>query len=109
VSEQKHTALPWVLEDVQDKNEGLIYWRISNKEKSIGAVEFYRLSPEHKTEAIANAKFAVRACNSHYDLLVALKKNQENNDASFHGKKAPHDPILLFQTTRKAIAKAERR
>jgi len=62
----QHTALPWVI----DK-----YGHVTRGRECVSANGFSMVmsSGDRQNEAKANAAFIVRACNSHYQLVSALR------------------------------------
>ncbi len=64
-NEQKHTELPW------NFYEGAEYYLINSG--NITRICVADIKREF-ANAEANAQFIVKACNSHYELLEALKK-----------------------------------
>lgn len=64
--------------------------------------DFQGVRGETPEEALANARFIVRACNAHYDLLEALKEAVEWDS---------HDsgciPAVWFTKARTALSKAQ--
>lgn len=80
MSESKHTPLPWECDSVALRNDGETSYIIySANDEFFGALEGQRVifdtlnadsvfTPE---DCAANIAFALRACNSHYELLEA--------------------------------------
>ena len=68
-----HTKLPWTIDDMPLPSRKFI--RIGNDVAHIPVKggKYYSIKQVDK-ETQANAKFIVRACNSHYDLLEACKE-----------------------------------
>ena len=62
-------------------------------------------------EAQANAEFIVRACNSHYELLEALKEGKSEFDRMFHDIEMSvderHSFIPVINKMNETIRKAE--
>lgn len=74
MSEAKHTPLPWGVERTRICN-----WigtlRVDAKiDLLVCGLDREGLKPEAEALSDANADFITRACNSHYELLSALRK-----------------------------------
>ena len=94
-----HTKLPWSI-------NALASGRIVSEKRSIGSVGGFNDGTE-KTylENEANAAFIVKAVNSHYQLLEALKEIAEAKSGP-----APYDSLELWELqdmAKKAIKQAE--
>ena len=91
----KHTPLPW---HKSKDNSGIF---IAGNGGRIAEV-FYgqKITTKHQTEQEANAAFIVKCCNSHYELLAALK------ELSSHATKL-NLQHQRYDKAREAIAKAE--
>lgn len=110
---QKHTPLPWhVFHD--DSGGPFTGW------PSIGAAEELDKTIIHRAgfkqefwgdcsekEADANAAFIVRACNSHYELLEALKLLTDGYGHTSYLSNAEKENDEDVIQARAAIAKAE--
>ena len=96
----EHTLGEWVITDTDWEGQPVI----SCQGKTIAILtcgdEF---SPKFK-EAMANAKFIVKACNSHYELLEACKRLLQKADV-WECEKADMEYYIKF--AKQAISKAE--
>lgn len=100
-------------------------WRVGNSYATHGYCKIFEAeSPEDydaviaetygtEEEASSRAEFIVRACNSHSDLLAALRKalDWSKSDLACYGEESPSDAMLKnrAKVLRAAIAKAEGR
>ena len=97
----KHTPLPWRVETKAithpDIGDVAVVYMINNADESVYEQE-------------ANAKFIVRACNSHYELLEACKEAYElvKNECEAHDKgDISRGDFTLLEELEDVIAKAE--
>lgn len=99
MAESKHTSVPWRLQRENllklDGIEFLPIIAIDYIGTAIGAI------PTGDDECEANALFIVRACNSHYELVEALKAIMHTAE-SFIGKT---NPTMI--RAKQALQKAE--
>jgi len=70
-----HTPLPWGVEEghIQRDSNGIRYWQITDGQDAIACNQFC-YAGNHPAMNAANAAFIVRACNSHYQLVGALRE-----------------------------------
>ena len=70
----QHTPGPWTVEEghIQRDSNGIRYWQITDGQDAIACNQFCYAGYDPAVNA-ANAAFIVRACNSHYRLVEALK------------------------------------
>ena len=104
-----HTPLPWTTRKARpghDRDVGIV------APGCAGVIaecfeEFRAKGERHPEEAEANAEYIVRACNSHEELLEALR--QIDNEAGCPA--AEYMPALprIWEIARAAIAKAKGR
>jgi len=104
MSEQRHLSLPWRY------RKGVI-------EQDASLVPVARMYRTYESNYPANAEFICRACNSHYDLLEALKNaaTSLNTISTLAGRDEYLSEIMQIrqyansreQVARAAIAKAE--
>ena len=86
----EHTLLPWMASNKNALNNWLVY--PNNSKHSLERTK-------------ANAEFIVKACNSHYDLLLALKIiHDELHEKELNIKS---DEFKIWEICSKAIKKAE--
>lgn len=75
---QKHTPLPWAVEFRPRVHEWWIGSALKEKQRGLKIEQMTcaikAMTGNHVSEAEENAAFIVRACNSHYELLEALKE-----------------------------------
>lgn len=119
--QEKHTPLPYKKgEKIGSATEGPYFVSYDEKHiipfesveykgiKVIGCLESYQVIvaefPDNNPDSLANAEFIVRACNSHYELLEALKELVEFKH--FPMSKNPQYGMAL-EIGKAAIAKAE--
>lgn len=98
-----HTKLPWKVESGY----------LSNAENYIPLKSPWREDAwENSAEATLNAEFIARACNSHDDLVSALKKmlpvfRQLANYRAGIGERTDPELLGLFYSGEAALAKAQ--
>ena len=81
----KHSPLPWKIIEICDNN---LYASIISKKKEIAKITALPCIGYNSLESVAkeeraNAEFIIRACNSYYDLLGALKELCNNIEAVY--------------------------
>lgn len=64
MSEATHTSLPWIVRTLENFGFNVVHYINGDK---------FDLARVAKCSEEANAAFIARACNSHYELLNALK------------------------------------
>jgi len=108
MTDRKHTALPWTIDPI---NTDLIIKKDTDPYLYIADCDWqvkYGNSEQGYTSD-ANAKFIVRACNAHYEMLEALKASlHELHDIMRSGmsqEEYDNDPTIM--QVRAAIAKGE--
>lgn len=108
--EIKHTPLPWKMDgdgfdSVAARDFGTDGYCIFSVDDDgcykDGICDLLNIVDD--AESQANAEFIIRACNSHYELLEALK--QVNHTLTIHGKVDGRSDLHKFVVS--AIAKAE--
>jgi len=89
-----HTPLPWGVEEghIQRDSNGIRYWQITDGQDAIACNQFC-YAGNHPAMNAANAAFIVRACNSHYQLVEALRGIIDHFDCS-HGNAPGHDHLI---------------
>ncbi|MDI6838064.1 MAG: hypothetical protein QMD99_20435 [Rhizobiaceae bacterium] len=117
MSERKHTALPWKMVSEPHFDNGLVYTSIqpvnvdeeAMKPLAMMNGEYHVCRMSHTAAEWrfnyhrANAAFIVRACNSHYDLLEALRQMVANSESDKKEYRDCHKKAVI------AIARAEGR
>ena len=71
MTEHKHSPLPWKLHSKAHAHIETSYGRST---AACGGVTDGQLEDGGQSENKANAKFILRACNSHYELVEALEQ-----------------------------------
>ena len=105
----KHTPLPWKVEPIYNNKTGEIQYYIKDINQDTIADLYFTRSIDGETKFFphpnseANAAFIVRACNSHYELLEALKDLTDAIKDGM-GKSAINLRVSLAE---EAIARAE--
>ena len=97
-----HTPTPW---ELSEKENFMGSWEILDGDNSDNTIAMtsYRLGTTDEEKQKANAEFIVRACNSHDELVKALKEI-----ASYSPHCCEDCPCdYLRQVAEEAIAKAE--
>lgn len=106
----KHTPLPWNVPEVTDRRHRcVVIMSESGAKQDNGPAQVACCYVNHVDfeGAKANAEFITRACNSHEELLAALR-NLEIAGGCFCGTGIPNDMHAMFcRKARTAIAKAE--
>ena len=77
----EHTPLPWELHAGADGFNSLRICKPDNSERSCRPIAEAEILTHERAEAEANARFIVRACNSHDGLLAALEGVKQDADA----------------------------
>lgn len=80
-SQTNHTPTPWSLDGVEwidTEAGGYRFRRLSSWDQTIALVQV----DEDDEEQQANAEFIVRACNSHQDLMEALRSIADASDGT---------------------------
>lgn len=96
----QHTPLPWVTLDKYTNRQAV---PIGSKIASSGGLAHNIFAEAHGHNCEANGQFIARACNSHYELLEALK-DLVSVVAEIH---PDADDLGGLEQARSAIAKAE--
>ena len=102
----EHTPTPWKAEQGAGKQWNLVPHYDEYDRRAVAT--FIPVSGEPRMDAEANARFAERACNSHDDLLAALKAMCELWKRAYPSPKrglSTYPPE--YETADDAIAKAE--
>lgn len=94
MTEQKHTPLPWVVNEMDDTFIETTSGKGICEIPSNGCYDYSEL--DH------NAKFIVRACNSHYDLVEALEMIVDYLDSDLTTAEC-----YILEKTKQALAKAK--
>lgn len=97
--EKTHTPLPWMTRKSYG-GDGCI---ITHADKAPNEAHITDTSNDEVFISKEDAEFIVRACNSHYELLAALKE-AEADVLDNGGYKEDYEPLVQL---RAAIAKAE--
>lgn len=102
-----HTPLPWIAEPFT--NDPFAPWDVKSKKSDTEKEFICQTSGNCK----ANAEFIVRACNSHYEMLEALRQMKaaarrlENLAAELLDDKDCRELSKAHNQARSAIVKAE--
>jgi len=95
MSNAKHTPIPWRIE----RQSNGLHAVCADLAKRHGGSTPFSLATDIR---VANAEFIVRACNSHADLLEALRRLEAAGPCELDD---PESPTWVF--AREQIAKAE--
>lgn len=101
----KHTELPWRSPGTMVRDAGPAFAPIA---ANTLIAKVYSTAYKDDAQALANAAFIVRACNSHYELLEALKAFTFEG-FTLHEVEWRVDPgtFARIKVARAAISKAE--
>lgn len=70
--DKNHTPLPWIIRNFVD--DRIFIESEKQRDAALGEIFIVELNHRDMNEQTANAKFIVRAANSHYALVNALEK-----------------------------------
>ena len=101
MSEVKHTPLPWQSEWPDEEGDRYIASTVTTTCTETAVAKL-------REDQMEDASFIVMACNSHYDLLGALKLFVRAEKMARDGN-PPQDADELIEIGESAIAKAEGR
>jgi hypothetical protein len=119
MTEKKHTPLPFDYGGIEEAEvyagggQAIIYMdklEIGPGYKRAIGLKFVDMKDEEVTqdEAIKIVKFIVKACNSHYDLLEALKKRQsKGHHNTCYSLLGEYQCNCGYEEAKQAISKAE--
>lgn len=107
---EKHTPGPWTVR----RSRGVMgvsveRWAIDGPPQGLAGRWWVCTAESDEPTDEANAEFIVRACNSHDDLLAALKELLEDPDYQIAIGGNPRAVDAMLARARAAIAKAEPR